>query len=40
MIRRIEEISPVKLPGLVAQLEKNIAANATCLMLAGGGSFQ
>jgi len=37
---RIETIINLPISGLVAQLEKNIAANATCLVLAGGGSYQ
>ena len=39
MMARIDAVVQVQSPGYVAQLEKNIAANATCLVLAGGGSF-
>ena len=39
MMARIDAVVPVQSPGYVAQLEKNIAANATCLLLVGGGSF-
>ena len=40
MTRRIEETVKVPVSGFVAQLEKNIAANAACLVLVGGGSYQ
>ena len=39
MMARIDAVVQVQSPGYVAQLERNIAANATCLVLAGGGSF-
>ena len=40
MTRRIEETVKVPVSGFVAQLEKNIAAGAACLVLVGGGSYQ
>ena len=40
MMARIDAVVPIQSPGYVALLEKNIAANASCLVLAGGGSFQ
>ena len=40
MMARINSVVSVQSPGYVAQLEKSIAANATCLVLAGGGYFQ
>ena len=40
MTRRLENIVEVPISGFIAQIEKNIAANATCLLLAGGGSYQ
>jgi len=40
MYKRIEDIVKFPVPGLVAQIEKIIAANSTCLVLAGGGAYQ
>ena len=40
MYRRIEDVVKIRIPGLVAQIEKNIAASSTCLVLAGGGAYQ
>ena len=40
MMARVDAVVPVQSPGYVAQLEKSIAANATCLVLVGGGTFQ
>ena len=39
MMARIDAVVQVQSPGYVAQLERNIAANATCLVLSGGGTF-
>ncbi len=38
-LKRYKDLIPVESPGYVAQLEKTIASNATCLVLAGGGAF-
>ncbi len=40
MVQRIEEIVVLPSPGYVALFEKTLAANGTCLLLAGGGTFQ
>jgi len=40
MMERIETLMAVQSPGYVAQIEKTIAANSTCLILSGGGFFQ
>ena len=40
MAERIEKITPIQSPGYVAQIEKTIAVNSTCLVLSGGGFFQ
>ena len=34
------DVSPVLTPGIVAMVQKVIAAQSTCLILAGGGSYQ
>ena len=39
-MEKIEDIASSKTPGYVAMLQRNIAANATGLILAGGGKFQ
>ena len=33
------DVSPVLTPGIIAMVQKIIAAQSTCLILAGGGSF-
>ena len=40
MMARIDAVVPIQSPGYVALLEKNIAANASCLVLAGEGPFR
>ncbi len=38
-LKRYKDLIPVLSPGYVAQFEKTIASNGTCLVQAGGGAF-